>query len=56
MSATKEKQEKITPPDIGRHFLVQCVGYRGLAYQNRLGQWKAMNSNRILPKEIEIIP
>ena len=50
-----EKSKENPPFEIGKRFLVQCVGYRGLAYQNRAGQWKASGSHKKLPAEIDII-
>jgi hypothetical protein len=50
-----EEDKEISPFLIGKRFLVQCIGYRGFAYQNSSGQWKASGSNKKLPVEIDII-
>jgi hypothetical protein len=50
-----EKSKKNPPFQMGKRFLVQCVGYRGLAYQNSSGQWKASGSNKKLPAEVDVI-
>jgi hypothetical protein len=50
-----EKDKKISPFLIGKRFLVQCIGYRGLAYQNGSGQWRTSRGNKKLPVEVDII-
>jgi hypothetical protein len=41
---------------VGKNFMVQCVGYRGLAHRNSAGQWKSIFGNKILPKKLSFIP
>jgi hypothetical protein len=55
MSAALDIKPEIIFPSAGHHSLVQCVGYRGLAYQNSAGQWRTLNSNKRLPQPVEII-
>jgi hypothetical protein len=43
-------------PPAGHHVMIQCVGYRGLAYRNEGGQWKTVASNKNLPQDVEILP
>jgi hypothetical protein len=50
-----EKSKENPQFEVGKRFLVQCVGYRGLAYQNSSGQWKASGSNKKLPVLIDHI-
>jgi len=50
-----EKDKEISPFLIGKRFLVQCVGYRGFAYQNGSGQWRTSRGNKRLPVEVDII-
>jgi hypothetical protein len=45
----------VEPPPAGLKVLVQCVGYRGLAYRTTLGQWKTAADNRRLPGDVEIL-
>ena len=36
--------------------MVQCVGYRGLAYRNSRGQWKSILGNKTLPENLIFLP
>ena len=45
----------VEPPPAGLKVLVQCVGYRGLAYRTALGQWKSAADNQSLPGDVEIL-
>jgi hypothetical protein len=40
---------------VGQQVLVQCVGFRGLAYRNSAGQWKTVADGRNLPMDIQIL-
>jgi hypothetical protein len=51
----QKKNIKAELPAFGQKVMVQCIGYRGLAYRNSTGQWKAADDNRNLPKYIEIL-
>jgi hypothetical protein len=51
----QKKNLKAELPAFGQKVIVQCEGYRGLAYQNSTGQWKTDDDNRNLPKYIEIL-
>jgi hypothetical protein len=51
----KQNSEAALPP-AGQKVLVQCEGYRGLAYRNSAGQWKTAVDRRNLPKDVEILP
>lgn len=42
-------------PPVGQKVMVQCEGYRGLAYRTNAGQWRTTNSNKRLPKDVEIL-
>jgi hypothetical protein len=53
--AQKIQRENALHP-VGENFLVQCVGYRGLAHRNSIGQWKSIFGNKTLPKNISFIP
>jgi hypothetical protein len=52
---TKKKKRKVVLPPFYHQVLVQCEGFRGLAYRNVAGQWKSVADNRVLPKVIEIL-
>ena len=52
---TQKNNRKAGLPLVGQKVLVQCEGFRGLAYRNSGGQWKAAADNRNLPKHIEIL-
>jgi hypothetical protein len=56
MPKTKRNDRENTLHPIGENFLVQCVGYRGLAHRNSAGQWKSLFGNKTLPKNISFIP
>ena len=51
----KNKRENALHP-VGQNFLVQCVGYRGLAHRNRNGEWQSIFTKRILPKKLSFLP
>ena len=51
---TKEKNAA-EPCPFYQQALVQCEGFRGLAYRNLAGQWKTVIGNRALTKAIEIV-
>lgn len=36
--------------------MVQCEGYRGLAYRDSRGVWKSVSSHKTLPRVIEFFP
>jgi len=50
----KNEKENILHP-VGENFLVQCVGYRGLAHRNSAGEWKSILGNKTLPKKISFL-
>jgi hypothetical protein len=56
MPKTKKYERENTLHPVGENFLVQCVGYRGLAHRNSAGQWKTVFDNKTLPKNISFIP
>ena len=49
------KRNEIKLPQIGKEVLVQCEGFRGLAYRNHGGRWKSVAGKKNLPKYVEII-
>jgi hypothetical protein len=49
------KHDEIELPPIGKEVLVQCEGFRGLAYRNYTGRWTSVVEKKDLPKYIEII-
>jgi hypothetical protein len=51
----KNKKRKAELPPLYHHVLVQCEGFRGLAYRNCAGGWKTVAENRNLPINIEIL-
>jgi hypothetical protein len=51
----QKKNLKAELPAFGQKAIVQCEGYRGLAYRNNAGQWRTAADNRNLPKYIEIL-
>ena len=53
---SKKKDSEAALPPAGQKVLVQCQGYRGLAYRNSTGQWKTAVDRRNLPKDVEILP
>jgi hypothetical protein len=55
ISEIKKKRKAELPPAY-RQVLVQCVGFRSLAYRNFEGKWKAVADNKNLPKDVEILP
>lgn len=52
---TQKKNIKAELPAFGQKAIVQCEGYRGLAYQNNAGQWRTAADNRNLPTDVEIL-
>jgi len=55
ISEIKTKKRKAELPPVYHRVLVQCIGYRGLAYRDLAGQWKSASDNRKLPKDVEIL-
>jgi hypothetical protein len=49
------KLNEIGLPPIGKEVLVQCEGFRGLAYRNDAGRWISVFGEMNLPKYVEII-
>jgi hypothetical protein len=56
MTKTQQNERETVLHPVGKDFLVQCVGYRGLAHRNSTGQWKSSFGNKTLPKNISFIP
>jgi hypothetical protein len=56
MTETHDGETENALHPIGQNFLVQCVGYRGLAYRNKDGRWKSIFGNKTLPKKISFLP
>ena len=52
--AHKTERENTLHP-VGKYFLVQCVGYRGLARRNSTGEWKSILRNKTLPRIISFL-
>jgi hypothetical protein len=48
------KKDKLPPA--GHYVMVQCEGYRGLAYRNKNGQWKKAADNKNLTNGVELLP
>jgi hypothetical protein len=48
--------KKAELPPVGQKVMVQCEGYRGLAYRDDSGVWKNAGNNKNLPKDVEILP
>jgi hypothetical protein len=55
LSEVKNKKKKAELPPLYHQVLVQCVGFRGLAYRNFTGQWRTVAEHRNLPATIEIM-
>jgi hypothetical protein len=43
-------------PNAGKHVLVQCDGYRCLAYRSSEGAWRSVYGNEELKTVIEVVP
>ena len=54
-SRSEKTREKAAMPS-GTPVLVQCAGFRCLAYQDGSGKWRSIYSHEPLPGTIEIIP
>jgi hypothetical protein len=52
---THETTRHVILPPIGQKVMVQCEGYRGLAYRNNGTQWRAATNHKNLPNDIEIL-
>ena len=50
------KNERAESPRVGEKVMVQCEGYRGLAYRDSRGVWKSVIGHKTLPKVIEFFP
>jgi GH24 family phage-related lysozyme (muramidase) len=47
------KIRRVELPPAGQKVMVQCEGYRGLAYRNNNGIWKSVIGNQTLPAVME---
>jgi hypothetical protein len=56
MTESEENKKENALHPVGQNFLVQCVGYRGLAHRNMDGEWKSIFTNRTLPRKISFLP
>ena len=56
MPKIRKNETENTVHPVGQNFLVDCVGYRGLAHRNRFGQWKSIFGDKTLPKNLTFIP
>ena len=52
----QNKNKKTGLPRVGEKVMVQCEGYRGLAYRDGRGVWKSVIGHKTLPKVIEFFP
>ncbi|HUA68114.1 MAG TPA: hypothetical protein VMA13_06160 [Candidatus Saccharimonadales bacterium] len=48
-----EKKESVLPP-VGKEVVVQCRGFRCLAYRGRDGKWRGVFDQKELPEVLEI--
>ena len=53
---TRNEKCKVILPPVGQNVMVQCEGFRGLAYLTSVGEWKSVFGNKILPKVFEFYP
>jgi hypothetical protein len=42
-------------PLVGENVMVQCEGFRCMAYLDAEGKWRATYSNELLPKVIRVL-
>jgi hypothetical protein len=49
-----EKENRLHP--VGKYFLVECEGFRGMACRNSSGEWKSRLHNSTLPKIFNFFP
>jgi len=49
-----QEEETVLPP-VGQEVLVQCPGFRCLAYRDGEGKWRGVFDKRELPEVLEII-
>lgn len=52
----QKKDGKAELPPVGEKVMVQCEGYRGLAYRDSRGVWKSVVGHKTLTKVIEFYP
>jgi GH24 family phage-related lysozyme (muramidase) len=53
---SENKTRKAELPPVGRQVMVQCEGFRGLAYRDSKGIWKSVIGNKTLPEVMEFCP
>jgi len=51
----QKKMPKAELPALYHQVLLQCEGFRGLAYRNFAGKWKTVADNRTLPENVQIL-
>jgi hypothetical protein len=49
------KTPAVEPRPFYQKTLVQCEGFRGLAYRNLAGQWTTVTGDKVLPGNIEVL-
>jgi GH24 family phage-related lysozyme (muramidase) len=54
--AIEKKNSNTELPPVGEKVMVQCEGYRGLAYRDSRGVWKSVIGNKPVPTVIEFFP
>jgi hypothetical protein len=49
-----EKNEGASP-FIREFYIIECAGFRGMAYHNGQGKWRAAFDHRELPDDVQIL-
>jgi hypothetical protein len=54
---TQNEDKRVAKPFIvtERLVVVECVGFRGLARQNKFGIWRSFEDNKRLPKDVHVV-
>ena len=52
----KELASRPPLPPVGHHVLVQCQGFRCIAYRDKDGNWRDAHHGDILPNVIKVVP
>jgi hypothetical protein len=49
------RDDEGTSPFIREFYIIECAGFRGMAYRNCDGKWRAAFNHRELPDDVRIL-
>lgn len=49
------EEKESASPFIREFFIVECAGFRGMAYRNSDGKWRGAFDHRELPEDLRVL-